>query len=159
MLCTSADPYLGGRDFDVLITNHFAAEFKKKFKVDAKSKMKAYCRLLQECEKLKKLMSANATELPLNIECFMDDKDVSGRMKRSDYEDMSGNLIKRIEDVFRSVLDNASKYYPAISIWVFTIKERDKCLCFLWTNQNTTIKHEVTISLKSLLIVGKSYLG
>ena len=37
---------------------------------------------MTECEKLKKLMSANNTVIPLNIECFMDDKDVTGRLQR-----------------------------------------------------------------------------
>ena len=56
--------------------------FKKTYKVDAKTKPKAYIRLTQECEKLKKLMSANIQPIPLSIECFMDDKDVKGVMKR-----------------------------------------------------------------------------
>lgn len=61
---------------------HFCAEFKTKYKLDAKSKIRALLRLYQECEKLKKLMSSNSTDLPLNIECFMNDKDVSGKMNR-----------------------------------------------------------------------------
>lgn len=61
---------------------HFAAEFKVKYKVDALSHPRAKLRLRNECEKLKKLMSANATVIPMNIECFMEDKDVSGKMKR-----------------------------------------------------------------------------
>lgn len=61
---------------------HFCAEFKTKYKLDAKSKIRALLRLYQECEKLKKVMSSNSTDLPLNIECFMNDKDVSGKMNR-----------------------------------------------------------------------------
>ena len=56
--------------------------FKKLFKIDASKNKKAYIKLLTEVEKLKKQMSANSTKLPINIECFMDDKDVSGRMSR-----------------------------------------------------------------------------
>ena len=41
-----------------------------------------YSKIIKECEKLKKLMSANSQEIPLNIECLMDDKDVAGRFKR-----------------------------------------------------------------------------
>lgn len=50
--------------------------------MDAKSKARPWLRLLTECEKMKKLMSANATDLPLYIECFMDDKDVSTKINR-----------------------------------------------------------------------------
>ena len=46
------------------------------------SNPRAIVRLYNEVEKLKKQMSANSTELPINIECFMEDKDVSGKMKR-----------------------------------------------------------------------------
>lgn len=54
----------------------------KKYKLDASSNAKAGIRLIRECEKLKKLMSANSDEIPMNIECLMEDRDVTGRMKR-----------------------------------------------------------------------------
>ncbi|GFN85022.1 heat shock protein 105 kda, partial [Plakobranchus ocellatus] len=81
MLATAFDR-IGGRDLDELIVNHMTEEFKKKYKVDASTRPKAYIRLTQECEKLRKLMSANVQPIPLNIECFMDDKDVHGSMTR-----------------------------------------------------------------------------
>ena len=83
MLSKAFDPTLGGRNFDQRLLKHFAAEFKTKYKIDVLSHPRATLRLITECEKLKKLMSANATSIPMNIECLMDDKDVSGRMKRS----------------------------------------------------------------------------
>lgn len=107
VLATSNDPNIGGRNFDYLISDHFVEEFKTKFKVDATQNLKAYIRLTQECEKLKKLMSASSVELPLNIECFMDDKDVQGRMKREDYEQLAAPLLSRVEQVMQAVLDNA----------------------------------------------------
>lgn len=82
VLATSFDHTVGGKDLDELIVDYMSEEFKKKYKVDPKSKAKAYIRLTQECEKLKKLMSANVQPIPLNIECFMDDKDVHGSMDR-----------------------------------------------------------------------------
>lgn len=53
-----------------------------KYKIDVKSNKKACIRLLAECEKLKKQMSVNSSELRLGIECLMNDKDVQGKMKR-----------------------------------------------------------------------------
>lgn len=82
MLSTAFDPYLGGKDFDQRLVEYFCAEFKSRYKVDAKSKARAMLRLTQECEKLKKLMSSNSTDILLNIECFMDDKGVCGKMNR-----------------------------------------------------------------------------
>ena len=58
----------------------------KKYKLDASSNVKAGIRLIRECEKLKKLMSANSDVIPMNIECLMEDTDVTGKLKR--YTDM-----------------------------------------------------------------------
>ena len=83
ILATTHDANLGGRDFDQLIADHFVEEFKGKYKMDVKTNVRASMKLLVECEKLKQSMSANSTELPMNIECLMDEKDVSGRMSRA----------------------------------------------------------------------------
>lgn len=82
MLGTAFDPFLGGRNFDEKLVDHFSAEIKAKYRLDPKSKIRAILRLNQECEKLKKLMSSNSTDIPFNIECFMNDTDVSGKMNR-----------------------------------------------------------------------------
>lgn len=65
-----------------MLVRHFVEEFAKKYKLDVRSKPRALVRLYQECEKLKKLMSANSSDLPLNIECFMNDIDVSSKLNR-----------------------------------------------------------------------------
>lgn len=104
VLATAHDSSLGGDDFDRLLAEHFAAEFKKRYHIDVHTNPRAYVRLLAECERLKKLMSANAQEIPLNIECFMDDKDVTGKMKRADFEDMSTGLLARIEALLKQLL-------------------------------------------------------
>lgn len=82
ILATAFDSELGGKDFDDILVKHFCDEFSNKYKLDVKSKPRALVRLYQECEKLKKLMSANSSDLPLNIECFMNDIDVSGKLNR-----------------------------------------------------------------------------
>ncbi|XP_053319301.1 heat shock 70 kDa protein 4 [Spea bombifrons] len=107
VLATAFDPTLGGRMFDEVLVNYFTEEFGKKYKLDIKSKIRPLLRLAQECEKLKKLMSANASELPLNIECFMNDIDVSGSMNRGHFEEMCDSLLSRVEPPLRSVLEQA----------------------------------------------------
>ncbi|KAJ8933821.1 hypothetical protein NQ318_002089 [Aromia moschata] len=67
----------------------------------------AFLRLLAEVEKLKKQMSANSTTLPLNIECFMNDKDVTGEMKRTDMEALAGHLFQRVEITLRQCLEES----------------------------------------------------
>ena len=109
MLACVSDPNLGGRDFDVILADRFAEDFKAKYKIDAKSNPRAYLRLLSEVQKLKKQMSANSTKLPVNIECFMNDIDVHGDMKREDMEALCGHLFTRVDDCLRQCLADCSK--------------------------------------------------
>ncbi|KAF6376281.1 heat shock protein family H (Hsp110) member 1 [Rhinolophus ferrumequinum] len=105
VLGTAFDPFLGGKNLDEKLVEHFCAEFKTKYKLDTKSKIRALLRLYQECEKLKKLMSSNSTDLPLNIECFMNDKDVSGKMNRAQFEELCAELLQRIEVPLYSLME------------------------------------------------------
>uniref|UniRef100_A0A4W6EWN0 Heat shock protein 4a n=1 Tax=Lates calcarifer TaxID=8187 RepID=A0A4W6EWN0_LATCA len=105
ILATAFDSELGGKDFDDILVNHFCEEFGKKYKLDVKSKPRALVRLYQECEKLKKLMSANSSDLPLNIECFMNDIDVSSKLNRGQFEEMCAGLLAKVEGPLRSVME------------------------------------------------------
>ncbi|XP_056340133.1 heat shock protein 105 kDa isoform X2 [Oenanthe melanoleuca] len=105
VLGTAFDPFLGGRNFDGKLVDHFCAEIKSKYKLDPKTKVRALLRLYQECEKLKKLMSSNSTDIPLNIECFMNDIDVSGKMNRSQFEELCADLLQRIEVPLLSLME------------------------------------------------------
>lgn len=104
VLSTASDPMLGGRDFDNIVRDYFGAEILTKYKLNAKSQARPWLRLLAESEKIKKQMSANATDLPLNIECFMEDKDVSARMNRAKMEELSTDLFKRLEETLTDAL-------------------------------------------------------
>uniref|UniRef100_A0A8B9HMZ4 Heat shock 105/110 protein 1 n=1 Tax=Astyanax mexicanus TaxID=7994 RepID=A0A8B9HMZ4_ASTMX len=115
VLSTAFDPYLGGRDFDQRLVDYFCSEFKTKYKLDVKSRVRALLRLQQECEKLKKLMSSNSTDIPLNIECFMDDKDVSGKMSRGKFEELCADLIERVTVPLVAALEQAQVQLQDIS--------------------------------------------
>ena len=54
----------------------------KKYKIDSLSRVRQRLRLLTECEKLKKTMSSNANRIPLTIESFFEERDVSGSFQR-----------------------------------------------------------------------------
>lgn len=107
VLATVADPDLGGRNFDEVLRDHFIVEFKKKYKLDVASNLKAGIRLIRECEKLKKLMSANSQDIPMNIECLMEDTDVTGKMKRADFEEEVQSLLLRVESTLKSLLEKS----------------------------------------------------
>jgi heat shock protein 4 len=92
---TAFDRHLGGRDIDYALVHHFASEFKAKYKIDVLSNPKATFRLAAGCEKLKKVLSANA-EAPLNVESIMNDVDVSSKLTREAYEGLIAGVLDRI---------------------------------------------------------------
>ncbi|KAL1305415.1 hypothetical protein AAFC00_002302 [Neodothiora populina] len=94
VVSTAYDRHFGGRNFDKAIVDHFAAEFKEKFKVDINSNLKARLRVSAACEKLKKVLSANAGA-PINIESLMNDVDVRGFLKREELEELMKPLLAR----------------------------------------------------------------
>jgi molecular chaperone DnaK (HSP70) len=98
------DRTCGGRSYNEVLAKKFAEDFKVKYKVDALTNNKALLKLISESEKLKKMMSANTNKIPLNIECFMEDKDVSGSVTRAEFEELIEPHIRVLEKVLRDVL-------------------------------------------------------
>ncbi|KAI4105185.1 MAG: hypothetical protein LQ339_003516 [Xanthoria mediterranea] len=91
---TSYDRHFGGRDFDKALVDHFAKEFKEKYKIDINTNPKALVRVATAAEKMKKILSANA-QAPLSIESLMNDVDVSSMMKRDELEALIQPLLDR----------------------------------------------------------------
>jgi len=104
-MIASASCSVGGRIFDEAICKHFAEDFGKRYKLDVNSNKKATLKLLTEAEKLKKLMSANSNQLPLNIECFMNDIDVKGSMDRATFLELIAPELQKIEQTMKDCLE------------------------------------------------------
>jgi len=103
---TAFDRNFGGRDFDQAIVDHFAKEFKEKFRIDINQNLKARTRVAAACEKLKKILSANAGA-PISIESLMDDVDVKGFMKREELEELMKPLLDRVTVPLEQALADA----------------------------------------------------
>lgn len=104
VLATAYDRHLGGRDFDMILAEHFAAEWKEKHKIDAKSSKKAMYRLVTAAEKTKKILSANP-QAPINIENFMDDIDVKGMMDRAEMLSVAEPLLVKLDGIMKEALE------------------------------------------------------
>jgi heat shock protein 4 len=103
---TAYDRNFGGRDFDYALVQHFAEEFKTKYKIDVLSSPKAVFRLSTGCERLKKVLSANA-EAPLNVESLMNDIDASSSMTREVFEKMTDHLLSRVTSPLEEAISKA----------------------------------------------------
>jgi molecular chaperone DnaK (HSP70) len=66
---------------------------------------RASIRLEVECERIKKQMSLMAQKLSMNIECFMEDKDVKCEISRDEFEKLAVNLLARVETTSRSLVE------------------------------------------------------
>ncbi|THU98131.1 heat shock protein 70 [Dendrothele bispora CBS 962.96] len=103
---TAYDRHLGGRDIDFALVRHFAEEFKGKYKIDVLSSPKAVFRLAAGCEKLKKVLSANA-EAPLNVESIMNDIDASSKLTRDELEGLIADELSRITAPIQRAIEDS----------------------------------------------------
>ena len=115
VLAHAWDRCLGGRDFDELLYEHFRAEFKAAKKLDVAENAKSALRLRTACEKVKKVLSANA-EAPLAIECLMEDTDIRGAITREAFEAMAAPLLSRFAAPIRAALSQAGLKPEDVSI-------------------------------------------
>ena len=103
---TASDRHFGGRNFDKALVGHFAQEFKEEFKIDINESLKARVRVGAACEKLKKILSANASA-PISIESLMNDVDVRGFLKREEMEELVKPLLDRVTQPLEQALADA----------------------------------------------------
>merc|ERR1712051_1137018 len=90
---------IGGQAFDAALVKYFAQDFLAKTKLDALRKPRAFLKLTMEVEKVKKQMSANTNNLPLNIECFMEERDLTHQVDRASFEEMVQQELAKAEEV------------------------------------------------------------
>ncbi|WFC94414.1 adenyl-nucleotide exchange factor sse1 [Malassezia brasiliensis] len=106
VLGASADPNFGGRNFDRALVEHFAEEFKSKYKIDVFSNPKAVFRLAAGCERLKKVLSANSLA-QLNVESLMNDIDASSQLKREEFEELIKPYLENVEVPLNEALEQS----------------------------------------------------
>ena len=107
---TSGNTHLGGDDFDQVIIDWLAEEFKKDQGVDLKQDPMALQRLKEAAEKAKiELSSANSTEINLPYIMPVDGvpKHLVKTLNRSKFEQLADELIQGTEGPSRKALEDA----------------------------------------------------
>ncbi|XP_063729386.1 heat shock 70 kDa protein 4-like [Symsagittifera roscoffensis] len=107
VLATVSEVCVGGKTIDQMITTAISESFEQKYKIQPMSQVRPFLKLTGECEKLKVLMSANKQKLPLSIECFMDDIDVSGGMSRDEMEEICRPIFEKIRIKLKEIMKYA----------------------------------------------------
>lgn len=107
---TNGDTFLGGEDFDMVLVDYFAAEFKKESGIDLKNDNMALQRLKEAAEKAKiELSSAAQTEinLPFITADQSGPKHLTMKLTRAKFESLVDKLVKRTVDPCKAALKDA----------------------------------------------------
>ncbi|MBW6473486.1 MAG: molecular chaperone DnaK, partial [Anaerolineaceae bacterium] len=107
---TSGDTHLGGDDWDEVLVNWAAEEFKKENLIDLRSDRQALQRLREAAEKAKiELSSVLETEinLPYITADMNGPKHLILKISRAKFEQMSSHLVERLRKPFETALKDA----------------------------------------------------
>ena len=109
---TGGDAHLGGEDLDNNLVEHFAADFKKRYKKDVLTNARAMKRLKTACERAKRTLSTSMTT-SIELDSLFEGLDYAASITRSKFEDLCSSYFQKcintVESVVRdSKLDKAS---------------------------------------------------
>ena len=107
---TNGDTHLGGDDFDKVVMDYLADEFKKDEAIDLRKDPMAWQRLKEAAEKAKiELSSSQETEINLPYITAVDGapKHLVRKMTRAKFEQLSDSLVERTLEPCRKALKDA----------------------------------------------------
>lgn len=110
VLSTNGDTHLGGDDFDEVLINHIADEFKKEQGIDLRSDAMALQRLREAAEKAKKELSSSQTtdiNLPFITADASGAKHLQMNISRSAFERLIDPLVERTKAPVLNALKDA----------------------------------------------------
>ncbi|KAH3663579.1 hypothetical protein OGAPHI_004980 [Ogataea philodendri] len=103
---TAGDTHLGGEDFDHRLVNHFANEFKRKYKKDLTGNQRALRRLRTACERAKRTLSSSA-QTSLEIDSLYEGIDFYTSITRARFEELCQDLFRQTLDPVEKVMRDA----------------------------------------------------
>ena len=106
VLSTAGNTHLGGEDFDSILVDYFAEEFKKKNKKDLRDSKRAVRRLRTACESAKRTLSA-ASVANIEIDGLYDGIDFTSVITRAKFENLCDALFKSTMEPVEQVLRDA----------------------------------------------------
>jgi molecular chaperone DnaK len=110
VISTNGDTHLGGDDFDEVLINHVAEDFKTQQGIDLRKDTMALQRLQEACEKAKReLSSAQSTDinLPFITADSSGPKHLQMKITRAKFEQLTDHLIERCRGPVMKALGDA----------------------------------------------------
>ncbi|CAN1729053.1 Heat shock 70 kDa protein BIP3 [Linum perenne] len=99
VLATGGDTHLGGGDFDQRVMEYFIDLIKRKYRKDISGDIKALGKLRRECERAKRALSSQLTQVRVSIDCFINGMDFSEVLTRARFEEINLDLFKKTLEV------------------------------------------------------------
>ncbi|KAF0983425.1 hypothetical protein FDP41_010490 [Naegleria fowleri] len=103
----ASDENLGGSHFDNVLADFFAEKFIDKHKSDPRKEVRPLTRLVEESQKIKHILSAN-NDAYLSIENLYNDRDLSIKITREEFEKLSEQLLNRLTKPITAALSVAN---------------------------------------------------
>ncbi|PCI27828.1 molecular chaperone DnaK [Candidatus Kaiserbacteria bacterium] len=103
---TGGDTHLGGQDFDNLMAELFITQFRRKYKINLKSRPKALKRLLFECDKAKRVLSVS-TQATIDLDSLCEGIDFVSTISRARFEEICRPHFKKCIKYIETVLIDA----------------------------------------------------
>lgn len=103
---TAGDTHLGGEDFDSLIVEWAAEEFRKRHKIDIHDNPRALRRLRTAAERAKRTLSST-TQAQIEIDSLAEGIDVNLTLTRAKFESMCDSLFRKCMQPVEQVLRDA----------------------------------------------------
>ncbi|KAG7255620.1 hypothetical protein CRUP_030459 [Coryphaenoides rupestris] len=102
---TAGDTHLGGEDFDNRLVDHFAEEFRRKFKKDIGQNKRALRRLHTACERAKRTLSSSS-QASIEIDSLYEGTDFYTSITRARFEELCSDLFRgTLEPVEKALRD------------------------------------------------------
>jgi len=103
---TAGDTHLGGEDFDNRLVQHFAQEFKRKYKKDLSTNPRSLRRLRTACERAKRTLSSSA-QTSIEIDSLYEGIDFYTSITRARFEEINADLFRKVIEPVEKVLKDA----------------------------------------------------
>jgi heat shock protein 1/8 len=103
---TAGDTHLGGEDFDNILVDYCAADFKRKTSYDISNNSRALRRLRTQCERAKRILSSS-TQTTIEVDSLHESEDFNCVLTRAKFEELCLSLFKQTIPPVEKVLKDA----------------------------------------------------
>ncbi len=103
---TAGDTHLGGEDFDNILVDWAAEEFRRKTKVDIRENPRALRRLRTACERAKRVLSSSSQAM-VEVDSLADGQDFAATLTRAKFESLCDTLFRKCMGPVEQVLRDA----------------------------------------------------